>query len=123
MNIEEIKLRKQQEKEEKERRRKEAWEHLKPFKDTFDIPALPVVNKEDWINFYVPILIRCGAIPKKDLIVGATYLGDCRNANEAIWNGEKFVYKRKKFNYVFDEEINHFEDDDGHDLFVPLKKL
>ena len=123
MNTEEIKLRIQQEKDEKERRRKEAWANLRPFKDVFDIPLLPKVNKDDWDNFYVPILIRCGAIPKKDLIPGATYFGDCRNAETATWDGEKFIYERTKFGCTFDETINHFEDDNGYDLFVPLKKL
>ena len=113
----------QREKEEKERRRKEVWKNLRPFKDVFDIPLLPKVNKDDWDNFYVPILIRCGAIPKKDLIIGKKYAGACRNSDYGVWNGLTFTYKRGKFGTYYTEEINHFEDDDGYDLFVPLKIL
>ena len=36
-------------------------------------------------------------------------------------NWHTFVYERYKFGDTFDEEINHFEDDDGYDLFVPIK--
>jgi hypothetical protein len=79
-------------------------------------------SPEDYEEYVIKNYIRCGAIPKKDLIVGETYLGDCRNASEAIWNGKVFVYKRTKFGYTFDEEINHFEDDNGFDLFVPIKE-
>lgn len=61
------------------------------------------------------------AIPKNELEVGAIYQGYCRNAEDARWNGKKFVYKRCKFGDVFDEEINHYEDDDGYDVFVPMK--
>lgn len=61
-------------------------------------------------------------IPKKDLEVGASYLGVCRNAGEAVWNGTVFTYKRYKFGDIFDEDINHFEDDDGYDVFVPFEK-
>ena len=64
-----------------------------------------------------------GMIPKKDLVDGATYLGFCRNAGEAIWDAGKnmFTYTRKKFGSSFNEDINHPEDDDGFDLFVPIK--
>lgn len=62
-------------------------------------------------------------IPKKDLEVGATYGGECRNASKAVWNGKVFTYKRYKFGDIFDEDINHFEDDDGYDVFVPFEKI
>lgn len=60
-------------------------------------------------------------IPKKDLIVGKSYKGFCRNADTAEWDGEVFWYTRYKFGDTFDEEINHFEDDDGYDLFIPFE--
>lgn len=104
-------------------KREEFWRKLKPFRDTDDIPELPVVNKEEWDDFYVPILIRCGAIPKDKLIPGCKYKGTCRNAEIATWTGVNFVYKRTKFNYTYDETINHFQDDDGSDLFVPLELI
>ena len=62
-------------------------------------------------------------IPKKDLVVGKTYGGECRNADTAVWNGKVFTYKRYKFGDVFDEDINHFEDDDGYDVFVPFEVI
>lgn len=62
-------------------------------------------------------------ILKRDLKVGLEYGGECRNADRAVWNGQRFVYRRYKFGDVFDEEINHFEDDDGYDVFVPFEEL
>lgn len=118
IDIEEIK---KQRKEEIKRNREEYWRNMKPFQKVDDVPDLPVVDKIEWTNFYVPILIRCGAIPKNQLIPGKTYLGACRNAEKAVWTGNNFLYKRTKFGATYDEEINHFQDDDGNDLFVPLK--
>lgn len=109
--------------EEIKRNREEYWMELKPFNTTDDIPELPIVPKDEWNNFYIPILIKCGAIPKDNLEIGKTYLGNCRNAEKAIWTGNKFLYKRTKFGSTYDEEINHFQDDDGSDLFVPLRKI
>ena len=60
-------------------------------------------------------------IYKKDLVEGQTYEGECRNADHAIWNGTRFVYDRYKFGSTYKEEINHFEDDNGYDVFVPMK--
>lgn len=107
-------------KEEREKNLREFWNNLKKFEGINDIPHLPIPLND----FYIQKLIECGAIPKKDLIDGQTYFGKCRNARTAIWNKERncFVYKRNKFGYVFDEDINHFEDDNGYDLFVPIKQ-
>lgn len=100
----------------------EDFKKMEPFNgDINKIPRLPVWEKEEYDTIVVPNLIRCGAIPKKDLIVGKTYLGDCRNASEAVWKGDVFTYKRTKFAWTYDEDINHFEDDNGYDLFVPIK--
>ena len=99
----------------------EYWANREPFKDEDDIPSIPVVSSEDYADIIVPNIIRCGGIPKKELVIGETYIGDCRNSNEAEWNGKKFVYQRTKFGFTYPEEINHFEDDDGYDLFVPIK--
>lgn len=98
----------------------ERFSTMEPFKTIDDIPEIPVVDKEIYDSVIIPNLIRCGAIPKKDLIVGKTYLGDTRNASEATWNGEEFEYRRYKFGFWYDDSVNHFEDDDGHALFVPL---
>lgn len=99
---------------------KKYLQKMEPFNDY--IPAVPKMETpEDYKEYVIKNYIRCGAIPKKDLIIGRTYIGDCRNADEAIWNGKVFIYKRTKFGVTFDEEINHFEDDNGYDLFVPIK--
>ncbi len=123
MKPEDIKQKILKHKQEIEDKRKENWLNMKPFQTIEDIPMLPVTNKEDWDNFYVPILIKCGAIPKENLEIGKLYKGTCRNANVAMWIGDKFKYERTKYNFTYNETINHFQDDDGHDLFVPLFKI
>lgn len=79
-------------------------------------------SREDYEKYVIKNFIRCGAIAKKDLVIGKTYVGSCRNTEEATWLGEYFEYNRTKFGVVFKEKINHFEDDNGFDLFVPLKE-
>lgn len=96
------------------------FKELKPFKYSDDIPDLPKVSKEEWNEIIVPNLIRCGAIPKSKLKVGQHYLGHCRNSNNAVWKGDHFEYERYKWGTYYTDKINHFEDDDGFDLFVPL---
>ena len=97
-------------------------QNMEPFNgDIKKIPAIPICSEKEYQEIVIPNLIRCGAIPKKYLIEGRTYIGECRNASEAVWNGEVFIYQRHKFHLVYPEEINHFEDDDGSDLFVPIK--
>ena len=95
-------------------------EEMKPFTEEF-IPEPPVLDKELYDKYVITNFIRCGAIPKDKLVVGETYIGSCRNASEAVWNGERFTYKLTKFGCTFDESINHFQDDDGYDVFVPIK--
>ena len=113
--LEQIKLQRQQ-------RLKEYWNSLTKFETEDDIPVIPIVDKEEYENFYVPILLRCGAIPKDKLVVGKTYVGNCRNACKAVWNGTQFEYERYKFGTYYTDKINHFQDDDGYDLFVPIKE-
>lgn len=60
-------------------------------------------------------------IPKSELIVNQWYTGTCRNASQAKWMGDHFIYLRTKFYDTFWEKINHFEDDDGYDLFIPVR--
>ena len=65
-------------------------------------------------------------IPKKDLIIGQKYGGNCRNSYEAVWNGKVFEYKRYKFGFWEDDTIEHYEDDDEryhYDVFVPFEKI
>lgn len=95
---------------------------MTPF--TTYIPKVPrMQSQEDYQKYVIPNFIRCGAIPKKDLIVGKTYKGRCRNASEAVWLGDKFEYVRYKWGNSFKEQINHFEDDNGYDLFIPIQLL
>ena len=103
---------------------KERFDKMKPFKSIDDIPDLPIIkDPEKYREIVVSNLIRCGAIPKDSLVIGAEYEGACRNASTAVWNGKEFEYKRLKWGMWQNDTINHFEDDDGYDLFVPLKKL
>ena len=101
----------------------EIFEKLKPFKTIDDIPDIPKAKEETYNKYIIPNLIRCAAIPTDKLVVGKWYIGTCRNASKAVWNGDRFTYKRTKFGYTYDEDINHFQDDNGFDLFVPLKEL
>ena len=63
------------------------------------------------------------AISKSELIPDKEYEGVCRNASKATWSGKKFIYKRHKFGTTYSEEINHYEDDDGYDVFVPIEYI
>ena len=94
------------------------WMNLKPFKTEEDVPALPKMDE-----FYVKRLIELGAIPKKDLENGVWYYGNYRNTDLGKWNAktEKFDHYRMKFGWRTDD-CNHFEDDDGYALFVPIRK-
>ena len=121
MEIQEVKDKLKKEKEERYNTVLNHWKERKPFRDEDDIPPIPIVLPKDYEEIIVPNIIRCGGIPKDKLIVGKTYIGDCRNATEAVWDGEKFTYMRTKFGSTYSETINHFQDDDGYDLFVPLK--
>ena len=121
METQEVKDKLKKEKEERYNTVLNYWKERKPFRDEDDIPPIPIVLPKDYEEIIVPNIIRCGGIPKDKLIVGKTYIGDCRNATEAVWDGEKFTYMRTKLGSTYPETINHFQDDDGYDLFVPLK--
>ena len=121
MEINEVKQKLEEEKVRRYNDVLEYWKNRTPFQDENDIPPIPICKKEDYDNIIIPNIIRCGGIPKKNLEIGKTYLGECRNASEAVWNGVTFTYMRTKFGYTYSETINHFEDDDGSDLFTPFK--
>lgn len=108
--------------EERKKRIKEYWENLPKLVEPTDVPDLPRVDEKEWKEFYVPKLIEAGAIPKKDLINGQVYIGRHRNADVQRWNAEKnkFDHMRYKFGWM-EDECNHFEDDDGYALFVPIR--
>ena len=71
------------------------------------------------------ILLEIGGILKEDLKHCQYYIGVCRNSNVAKWdaNRQKFIHLRTKFGKTFAEEINHPEDDDGFDLFIPYEEI
>jgi hypothetical protein len=108
---------------EEEIKRKQRFLDLLPFRHPGEIPELPNVSEEEWKGFYVPTLIKKGAIPKCNLIDGRWYYGDHRRCYFAKWNEKEnhFEYVRYKFGYFWDF-CNHFEDDDGFALFVPIRK-
>lgn len=66
-----------------------------------------------------------GMVAKKDLVDGKYYAGDCRNASVARWNAAKnlFDYQRRKWGEYFVDTIEHPEDDDGYDVFVPVGEV
>lgn len=95
-------------------------EEMVPFGDGH-IPSPPVVDKETYDKYVIPNFVRCGAIPSSELIVGKKYYGHCRNADVAVWLGDKFEYERTKFGSSYMERINNFDNDNGYDLFVPIR--
>lgn len=100
------------------------FENLEPFNgDPLKVPDIPILPIPFLREKVWPGLIRAGAIPKKDLIPGGKYLGSCRNSSEATWDGEKFIYTRHKFGDTFEDKINHFQDDNGSDVFIPICKI
>ena len=109
--------------DQREKAIKEHWKNLNKFENEEQVPDLPVADKEEWTNFYIPRLIECGAIPKKDLVHGRYYIGSHRRASVARWDAdkEKFIYWRYKFGFYIDD-CNHFEDDNGFALFVPIRE-
>jgi hypothetical protein len=80
-------------------------------------------NIREFANYNGLDVSKCRAIPKSELVVGETYKGVCRNAEEAVWKGDVFEYMRYKFGTTYPEEINHYEDDDGYDVFVPCEEI
>lgn len=113
----------QQIKEERLKKIKQFWENELPkVNSPEDVPELPKVSETEWREFYVPKLIQAGAIAKENLVVGKIYIGDHRRTNCAKWTGKEFVYRRYKFGMVYDDYCNHFEDDDGFALFVPIRE-
>ena len=109
-------------KRKKERAHLDAWNNLPHFDQSWDVPNIPIVEKELYETFYIPKLIGAGAISKKDLIDGQVYIGAHRRCKIARWNENinKFEYIRHKFNYTYIDTCNHFENDNGFALFVPI---
>jgi hypothetical protein len=61
-------------------------------------------------------------IAKQELKDGQYYSGRCRNASVAKWDAKRncFTYMRTKFCDRFAEDINHVDDKNGYDTFIPV---
>jgi len=66
-----------------------------------------------------------GMIPLKDLQDKSYYYGICRNTRIARWvnSANCFLYIREKHKSFHMAEINHPANDNGFDLFIPLRKI
>jgi hypothetical protein len=95
----------------------EYWNSLGNFKTPSDVPRLPI----PLTDFHILRLKDSGAIPKSHLVENQWYIGKHRCTTVAKWNGTKFSYIKEEFSFRFFDECNHFEDDDGYSLFVPLR--
>lgn len=100
----------------------EHWCNLPMFNIPDDVPNIPIAENEEYRIFYVTKLIESGAIPKNKLTDGKVYIGKHRRCNRAKWNKKEnvFEYFRYKFGWCIDK-CNHFEDDNGFALFVPIR--
>jgi hypothetical protein len=118
--LEYFKKLKEARKKEEEREEKQRWENLKPV-DIQDgnVPELP----RNLTQYHIDRLLDCGVIRKKDLKDGLWYYGDYRNAKLGQWDirKEKFRHLRYKWGHFQWDECNHFQDDNGFALFVPIR--
>ena len=120
--INELKEKIDEEKAERKRRMLEYWNNLPKFEKPEDVPNIPRVDPVEYKEFYVPKLIGAGAIPKNELVDGQFYFGEYRNANVGRWLAEKQVFEHWRYKFGFRiDHCNHFEDDNGYALFVPLR--
>jgi hypothetical protein len=104
------------------KKERERWKTLKRFNEPNDIPPIPVVDNEEYTEFFIPKIIELGGIPKKDLIDGEYYVGKHRCTRIAKWNKKDNVFNYWKFEFApCWDDCNHFEDDNGFALFVPLR--
>lgn len=64
-------------------------------------------------------------LDKNELLVGKTYFGHSRNTSSAIWSGKEFNFKSYDgmVGIYYDESLPHPEDDEGNDVFMPLRNL
>ncbi len=60
-------------------------------------------------------------LPKSALIPGEYYVGTCRNAKVARWDGNIFHHWRTKWGSTFIETIKHPEDEEYFDVFFPFQ--
>lgn len=97
------------------------YENHKTFQlDDNDI-EFPLINNPELRKWMENKFIELSALPKDKLEIGKYYYGASRNTDEAMWNGNTFEYEVHKFGFTYKDNINHFQDDDGYDVFVPIK--
>lgn len=61
-------------------------------------------------------------LSRSSLIAGDYYIGMCRNASVARWDGQQFHHWRRKWGKDFIEQIKHPDDDQVFDCFVPVAR-
>ena len=95
---------------------------LKKFETVDDIPEFPKYKTQEEYENLIKEYLEAGAIAKKDLVSGGWYIGQSRSTNIAQWFPKTgFNYIRYKLGGSFVDNINHFQDDDGYDVFIPFK--
>jgi hypothetical protein len=64
-------------------------------------------------------------LPREQLVDGTYYVGRCRNATIARWHAGRgvFLHWRKKFDWIFVEEIKHPVDEPNFDVFRVVRTL
>lgn len=93
----------------------------KKFENIDDIPEFPRYKSKEEYQDIIEKYLELGAIAKEDLILGGWYIGQSRSTGIAQWIGDKFIFIRHKMDGRYIDSINHFEDDDNYDLFIPFK--
>lgn len=92
----------------------------KTWKALVEADSMPNPITDWWVGM---VRTKRLLVMKDKLEVGEIYYGSCRNARYAMWNGERFTHVRSKWGSEFLEDINHFEDCDGYDVFQPYFKI
>lgn len=62
-------------------------------------------------------------LPKKDLVVGATYVCKARNFYVGEWTEQGFKYTRYKFGHTFEDIEYHWDDGPPYGTVRPLQKI
>lgn len=98
---------------------------MKKFKTLKDIPEFPNYHSQEEFQQLIKEYIEAGAIPKDKLISGGWYIGQSRNCSIGQWFSKpgKFYFIKYKMGGKYVDDIPHFQDDNGFDVFVPFKLI
>lgn len=70
---------------------------------------------------------KLGMLKKVDLEDGTFYFGCCRNTETAQWSKADNCFKYTRLGHFpgdeYEDTVEHPEDDQGSDIFVPIKKV